>query len=54
MARPELLDRRSTWGGGKLNATNVLLEPLSPEEAGELLGALTDAVADDVAAFAGH
>src|SRR5439155_5396282 len=48
MARPELLDRRSTWGGGKLNATNVLLEPLSPEEAGELLGALTDGVADDL------
>ena len=28
MARPELLDLRPTWGGGKLNATNVLLEPL--------------------------
>ena len=33
MARPELLDRRPAWGGGKLNATNVLLEPLAPEEA---------------------
>ena len=29
MARPELLDRRPGWAGGKLNATNVLLEPLS-------------------------
>ena len=29
MARPELLDRRPAWGGGKLNATNVLLEPLA-------------------------
>jgi class 3 adenylate cyclase len=37
MARPELLDRRSAWGGGKLNATNVLLEPLSPDEADELI-----------------
>jgi len=37
MARPELLDRRSVWGGGKLNATNVLLEPLSPDETGELI-----------------
>jgi class 3 adenylate cyclase len=48
MARPELLDRRPAWGGGKLNATNVLLEPLSPEEAGELIGALTEGVADDL------
>jgi class 3 adenylate cyclase len=37
MARPELLDRRSAWGGGKLNATNVLLEPLSPDETEELI-----------------
>ena len=48
MARPELLDRRATWGGGKLNATNVLLEPLSADEAGELLEALTSEVADDL------
>ena len=40
MARPELLDRRPTWGGGKLNATNLLLEPLAPAEAAELIGAL--------------
>ena len=32
MARPELLDRRPGWGGGKLNATTVLLEPLSADE----------------------
>ena len=37
MARPELLDRRSAWGGGKLNATNVLLEPLSTDETEELI-----------------
>jgi len=37
MARPELLDRRPAWGGGKLNATNVLLEPLSPDETEELI-----------------
>ena len=29
LARPELLDVRPGWGGGKLNATSVLLEPLS-------------------------
>jgi class 3 adenylate cyclase len=28
LARPELLDERSTWGGGKPNATSILLEPL--------------------------
>src|SRR6478752_4429479 len=37
IARPELLDRRSTWAGGKLNATTVLLEPLTSEETDELI-----------------
>jgi class 3 adenylate cyclase/tetratricopeptide (TPR) repeat protein len=40
MARPELLDARPAWGGGKLNATNVLLEPLAAEETAELVDAL--------------
>ena len=29
MARPDLLDARATWGGGKLNAATVSLEPLT-------------------------
>ena len=33
MARPELLDARPGWGGGKLNATTVLLEPLPETDA---------------------
>ena len=37
IARPEFLDRRPTWAGGKLNATTVLLEPLSAEETEELI-----------------
>jgi class 3 adenylate cyclase/tetratricopeptide (TPR) repeat protein len=37
IARPEFLDRRATWAGGKLNATTVLLEPLSVEETDELI-----------------
>jgi class 3 adenylate cyclase/tetratricopeptide (TPR) repeat protein len=37
LARPELLDRRPGWGGGKLNATTVLLEPLSADETEELI-----------------
>jgi class 3 adenylate cyclase/tetratricopeptide (TPR) repeat protein len=40
MARPELLERRPAWAGGKLNATTVLLEPLNADEAGELIGRL--------------
>ena len=43
MARPELLDRRESWGGGKLNATNVLLEPLGTDEAADLLTSLLPA-----------
>jgi hypothetical protein len=53
MARPELLDRRQTWGGGKLNATTVLLEPLAADEAdrliddlGELAPALRERIRD--------
>jgi class 3 adenylate cyclase/tetratricopeptide (TPR) repeat protein len=40
MARPELLERRSNWGGGKWNATTVLLEPLDAAETDRLLDVL--------------
>jgi class 3 adenylate cyclase/tetratricopeptide (TPR) repeat protein len=40
MARQELLDRRPGWGGGMLNSTTVLLEPLLPEETEELIDGL--------------
>ena len=40
LARPELLDLRPSWGGGKLNATTVLLEPLTADETDELIDAL--------------
>jgi class 3 adenylate cyclase/tetratricopeptide (TPR) repeat protein len=33
VARPELLELRGDWGGGKLNATTILLEPLPSDEA---------------------
>jgi class 3 adenylate cyclase/tetratricopeptide (TPR) repeat protein len=32
MARSELLDVRATWGGGKLNAATVSLEPLTADQ----------------------
>jgi predicted ATPase/DNA-binding SARP family transcriptional activator len=37
VARPELLDVRPGWGGGKVNATTVLLEPLSDAECSQLI-----------------
>jgi class 3 adenylate cyclase/tetratricopeptide (TPR) repeat protein len=37
VARPELLEIRPGWGGGKMNATSILLEPLAGDEAGVLL-----------------
>jgi len=36
LARHELLDQRPRWGGGKLNATTVTLEPLTEPESGML------------------
>ena len=40
MARPELLDVRPGWAGGKLNATSILLEPLSDDECTQLVANL--------------
>jgi tetratricopeptide (TPR) repeat protein len=41
LARPELLERRPQWGGGKLNATSILLEPLSEMQSSDLIDNLT-------------
>jgi class 3 adenylate cyclase/tetratricopeptide (TPR) repeat protein len=49
MARPELLDLRPMWGGGKLNASTISLEPLSDDECVQLIANLlgaTDVPAD--------
>src|SRR4051812_40213617 len=40
LARPELLDIRPGWGGGRVRATAIELEPLGPEESEELIDAL--------------
>jgi predicted ATPase len=42
LARPELLDARPTWGGGKLNATSFWLEPLTEAESEELISNLLE------------
>jgi class 3 adenylate cyclase/tetratricopeptide (TPR) repeat protein len=40
IARPEMLDARPHWGGGKMNATTILLEPLSAADSAALVGNL--------------
>ncbi len=42
IARPELLDTRPGWGGDKLKATSIFLEPLSEAECRELISNLLD------------
>jgi len=39
-ARPELLERRPGWGGGKLNATTLALSPLTDDQTALLLARL--------------
>ena len=40
LARPELLDVHPEWGGGRMRATSIELEPLLPDESVELADAL--------------
>ena len=49
LARPELLDRRPTWGGGRRNFTSMALEPLSADDARQLVGVLTETVPGRIA-----
>jgi predicted ATPase/class 3 adenylate cyclase len=37
LARPELLDSRPNWGGGKLNSASLMLESLTDDEADALI-----------------
>jgi class 3 adenylate cyclase/tetratricopeptide (TPR) repeat protein len=39
-ARPELLEQRPGWSGGRLNASTILLEPLAADESATLLAHL--------------
>src|SRR5207249_8746628 len=41
-ARPELLERRPAWGGGKPNSLTLSLSPLSDEETARLIAALLE------------
>ncbi|HEX9363805.1 MAG TPA: adenylate/guanylate cyclase domain-containing protein [Candidatus Dormibacteraeota bacterium] len=42
LARPELLDRRPNWGGGRLNHLAIALEPLASAAIGDLVRHLLD------------
>ena len=58
-ARPELLEERPNWAGGKLNATTLLLEPLATADSEVLLDELgyrfdPDARAQVIAASEGN
>ncbi len=50
LARPELLDRRPNWGGGRRNFTSLGLEPLTDIEMRRLVTGLTAGVPDEIAA----
>ena len=41
-ARPELLDRRQGWGGGKRNALTIALSPLADADVARLIGTLLE------------
>jgi class 3 adenylate cyclase len=48
LARPELLDRRPAWGGGRLNHLAIALEPLRETAIADLVRHLLDTDAPDV------
>jgi predicted ATPase len=52
LARDELLDRRPGWGGGRLSATTLTLDPLADDQARELVTALLPGGAGADAALA--
>jgi class 3 adenylate cyclase len=50
LARPELLDRRPGWGGGRRNAVSIALEPLPQAAVAELVADLLDRPAPEIVA----
>jgi class 3 adenylate cyclase/tetratricopeptide (TPR) repeat protein len=50
LARPELLERRPTWGAGSRNFTSVYLDPLSQPAMEELLDGLVPGLPDELRA----
>ena len=50
IARPELLDRRASWSGGRRNALSLALEPLPAQDVAILVEHLVEGVAPEVVA----
>ena len=48
LARPELLDRRSGWGGGRRNSISIALEPLPTSAVEALVADLLDSPAPEI------
>ena len=48
LARPELLDRRPGWGGGRRNSISIALEPLPSSAVEALVADLLDAPAPEI------
>ena len=48
LTRPELLDRRPTWGGGKRNYISIALEPLGDKATSQLVRQLLASNSDEV------
>src|SRR5690349_2475738 len=48
LARPELLDRRPGWGGGRRNAVSIALEPLSSKAVEALVADLLDTPSPEI------
>jgi DNA-binding SARP family transcriptional activator len=47
LARPDLLEKRSSWGGGRLDAESIHLAPLSRASSEELIHVLAQSARDD-------
>jgi hypothetical protein len=48
IARPELLDRRASWSGGRRNSLSLSLEPLPDVDVATLVAHLVEGIAPDV------
>jgi class 3 adenylate cyclase/tetratricopeptide (TPR) repeat protein len=48
LGRPELLERRPTWGAGRRNFTSMFLEPLPPQAMEALLAGLVPGLPQDL------
>jgi tetratricopeptide (TPR) repeat protein len=50
LARPELTERRPTWGAGKRNSSSLYLEPLATDEMDTLLSGLVPGLPEELRA----